>query len=332
MKERTYMIEDQFLSQYATKSLQTKGRAVYEQQCMYRTDFQRDRDRIIHSKAFRRLKNKTQVFLAPTGDHYRTRLTHTLDVAQIARSVSRALSLNEDLTEAIALGHDLGHTPFGHTGENTLSRLTNGYFQHNEQSVRVVQVLENDGKGLNLTAEVLDGIQNHRSRCQPFTLEGAVVRLADKIAYISHDIDDAVRANIICAGDIPKEYTDILGNTATSRINSLITSVCKTSLDKNAILLEPCMQKALEGVREYLFNHVYTSDGGNRDSDKADILIESLFNYYSQNENQLPANYVQLLEKYPKEVVLCDYIASMSDTYAIDRFNELFIPRRWTAL
>lgn len=332
MKERTYAIEEMFLSPYAKKSAETAGRIKTEEPCSFRTDFQRDRDRIIHSKAFRRLKNKTQVFLAPQGDHYRTRLTHTLDVAQIARSVSRALNLNEDLTEAIALGHDLGHTPFGHTGENTLSRLTDGYFMHNRQSVRVVQVLEHDGEGLNLTAEVLDGILNHRSSCTPSTLEGAVVRLADKIAYVSHDIDDALRAGIIAESDIPCQFSEVLGNTATKRINSLITSVYNVSLEKNRISLEPSVQSALDGIRNFLFTKVYTAEGGNRDSDKAEKLLEALFEFYSNNIDHLPPFFKSLLDKCPKHVVLCDYIASMSDTYAIENFNTLFLPRRWTAL
>ena len=332
MKQTTYDKEKQFLSRYATFSEQTKGRRFAEEPCPLRTDFQRDRDRILHSKAFRRLKNKTQVFLAPTGDHYRTRLTHTLDVAQIARSISRALNLNEDLAEAIALGHDLGHTPFGHTGERTLAKLSNGYFKHNEQSLRVVDVLEKDGEGLNLTYEVRDGILNHRSGGAAETLEGRVVMFSDKIAYINHDIDDAKRAGLLTDKMLPKECLLRLGKTSRERINNMILSVYENSLNQPFIRMGEDVFEALNVTRKFLFENVYTDAAGNREDKKADRLLTYLFEYYSEHSDQMPDFYREMLKTTSKEIVLCDFIASMTDTYAINLFSELCLPRRWDVL
>ncbi len=330
MKETTIMKEAMFLSEYACKSADTKGRKVPEEPCIMRTDFQRDRDRIIHSKAFRRLKNKTQVFVAPQGDHFRTRLTHTLDVAQIARSIARALNLNEDLAEAIALGHDLGHTPFGHMGENALSELTGGKFRHNEQSVRVLEYIEKDGAGLNLTYEVLDGVLNHRSDGEPHTLEGKAVMFADKIAYINHDIDDAIRAGIITEYDLPFAESEILGYTATTRINTMITALVTQSLDKPFLEMQPEVYKAMKNMRSYLFENVYGPNGGNRDQVKVKRLLAYLFEYYSENVNEMPEEYRRLADNWGTTTAVCDYVSGMTDTYAISAFQSLTLPRSQT--
>lgn len=332
MKEITYRKEAEFLSPYACFSKDTAGRDRPEESCPMRTEFQRDRDRIMHSKAFRRLKNKTQVFLAPQGDHYRTRMTHTLDVMQIARSIARVLCLNEDLTEAIALGHDLGHTPFGHAGERTLYRLSGGKFHHNEQSVRVCEVIEKDGKGLNLTKEVKDGILNHRSSGKPSTLEGKVVMFADKIAYINHDIDDAIRAGVLKEQDLPKEYISLVGETPTKRINNTILSIYEKSKDKPYVDMDENMARAISQLRKFMFENVYTEKSGNSENERADRLLEILFNRFDTYPEEMPQFFVSLLDKYDKVTVLCDYLASMSDTYAINLFNDLFVPKRWVGL
>ena len=268
MKEKTMLIEETFLSPYAVKSKDTAGRVKDEPPCPMRTPFQRDRDRIIHCKAFRRLKNKTQVFFSPEGDHYRTRLTHTLTVAQIARSISRALSLNEDLTEAIALGHDLGHTPFGHSGERILNKLNPKGFLHNEQSVRVVTRLENDGKGLNLTKEVIDGILNHKKGWKPATLEGMAVNYADRIAYINHDIDDAIAGGFITESDLPKSAVQLLGNTSSERINSMIMAIFRESDGKNQVKMAEEQEAATNELRAFLFKNVYEDDTFRRQEKK----------------------------------------------------------------
>lgn len=323
--------EEERLSPYASLSKNTKGRDKKEELCDIRPDYQRDRDRILHCKAFRRLKHKTQVFLSPEGDHYRTRLTHTLEVAQIARTIAKALRLNEDLTEAIALGHDLGHTPFGHSGEAILNEICKEGFAHYEQSVRVVEVLEKKGKGLNLTWEVRDGILNHRTSGHPSTLEGCIVRLSDKIAYINHDIDDAIRAKIFVEEDLPACYTDVLGHSVRERLNTLIHDIILHSYDKPEILLSPGMEEAMKGLRTWMFNHVYRCDIPKAEESKAQQLIVALYEYYLRHVEQLPEEYLYMLEtrQEKEERAVCDYIAGMSDRYAIDKFEELFVPKAW---
>ncbi|MBQ4283393.1 MAG: deoxyguanosinetriphosphate triphosphohydrolase [Lachnospira sp.] len=323
--------EHEHLSPYASFSDMSQGRDVYEEPCSMRTIYQRDRDRILHCKAFRRLKHKTQVFLAPTGDHYRTRLTHTLEVAQIARSISRALRLNEDLTEAIALGHDLGHTPFGHAGERTLNSICPLGFSHFEQSVRVVEFLEKDGQGLNLTKEVRDGILNHRTSGNPSTLEGKVVRLSDKIAYINHDIDDAIRAHIFSEDAIPKQYTDVLGNTTKSRLNTLINDIINNSYDKNDICMSQEVGNAMTELRQFMFGSLYKNPTAKSEEVKANKLISELYEYYMDNPFALPDNYRKFIDdrKEPLERVVCDYIAGMSDQYSVAVFEEIYVPKSW---
>ena len=330
MKERTYAIEELFLSPYACKSVNTRGRQREEQPCNMRTEFQRDRDRIIYCKSFRRLKNKTQVFFSPEGDHYITRLTHTLDVAQIARSIARALSLNEDLVEAIALGHDLGHTPFGHSGERILSKLSPVGFEHNVQSLRIVDVLEKDGRGLNLTYEVRDGILNHRKSGKPATLEGKCVSVADRIAYINHDLDDAVRAGILTEKDVPAEIRAVLGDSSKQRINTTITSVFNASNGKNCVEMEKEVGEACEALRSFMFDRVYYSDSARGEEEKAERMLSAMYGYFSKNMDKLPQSYIDLLENYPPEQVVCDYLSSMTDRYAVYMFNKIFVPKGWT--
>lgn len=319
-----------YLSPYACKSRLSKGRKRPETQCEIRTCFQRDRDRIIHCKAFRRLKHKTQVFISPEGDHYRTRLTHTLEVSQIGRTISRALRLNEDLTEAIALGHDLGHTPFGHAGESVLNKIVDGGFEHNKQSIRVVERLEKDGKGLNLTWEVKDGILNHRSKNTPQTLEGKVIRLSDKIAYINHDIDDAVRAGVLKNEDIPKEITSVLGLTASNRLNAMITDVIKNSIDKDDIIMSPQMTDIVFCMREFMFKNVYLDERTQKENEKVSHIIEGLYDYYMAHPEEMQNEFIMLIsEGEKKETVVCDYIACMTDRYAIKMYTDRFIPSSW---
>ena len=325
VKDIIYEIEDKYLSPYAFKSRDTAGRRVFVEECKIRTEFQRDRDRIIHSKAFRRLKHKTQVFLSPEGDHYRTRLTHTLEVSSIARTVGRAVRLNEDLIEAIAMGHDLGHTPFGHAGERTLSALTGGAFSHNEQSVRVCEVLEK----LNLTAEVLDGIREHRINGKPKTLEGRVVCYADRIAYVNHDIDDGIRAGLISENNLPEECVSVLGRTHRDRINNLVYNLVENSAGKPYITLSDEFEKALDGLRRYMFEHLYTKSEAKTEEVKARRLIESLFAYFVNSPDELPELYKNLLKDYDVKTVVCDYIAAMSDRYAVKVFSDIFIPKGW---
>ena len=329
MKEKTIKKEEMFLSPYACKSIDTVGRLKEEPPCPMRTPFQRDRDRIIYCKAFRRLKNKTQVFFSPEGDHYRTRLTHTLSVAQIARSVARALSLNEDLTEAVALGHDLGHTPFGHSGERILNKLNPRGFSHNRQSVRVVDHLENDGKGLNLTREVVDGILNHKMGCKPKTLEGMAVNYADRIAYINHDIDDAIAGGFITADDLPKDAVELLGKTSGERINSLILAIFRESDGKDFVKMAEEEEKAMATLRAFMFERVYDDVTFKTQEKKAERMIGALYDYFSQHTEVLPEFYVKELITTDKDTVLCDYISGMSDGYAVKTFSELFIPDKW---
>ncbi|MGN0480625.1 MAG: deoxyguanosinetriphosphate triphosphohydrolase [Lachnospiraceae bacterium] len=323
--------EHEYFSRYAAFSDESQGRDRPEAECEMRTIYQRDRDRILHCKAFRRLKHKTQVFLAPEGDHYRTRLTHTLEVSQIARSIARALRLNEDLTEAIALSHDLGHTPFGHAGERTLNDVCSEGFAHYRQSIRVVELLEKDGEGLNLTKEVRDGILNHRTSGNPSTLEGKVVRLADKIAYINHDIDDAIRAQIFREEDIPKEFTDILGNSTKSRLNTLINDIINMSMDKPDICMSKPVEEAMTDLRKFMFGSLYMNPTAKSEEIKADKLIRELFYYYMDNVNELPDNYLRFINEFneSRERVVCDYIAGMSDQYSVAKFNDIYIPKSW---
>ena len=325
--------EEQYLSPFASLSKNTLGRDRPEPLCDIRPEYQRDRDRILHCKAFRRLKHKTQVFLSPEGDHYRTRLTHTLEVAQIARTIAKALRLNEDLTEAIALGHDLGHTPFGHSGEAILNEICPDGFAHYKQSIRVVEVLEKKGEGLNLTKEVRDGILNHRTAGHPSTLEGCIVRLSDKIAYINHDIDDAIRARIFVESDLPVKYTDILGHSVRERLNTMIHDIIGHSLDKPEIIMSPGMEEAMKGLRKWMFDNVYKNDIPKAEEGKAQQLIVNLYNYYMKHLEQLPEEYLYMMEirEEKAERVVCDYIAGMSDSYAIDKFEELFVPKSWKA-
>lgn len=330
IREEQELREHRIYRSCASFSDETRGRACPEDKCDIRTEYQRDRDRIIHSKSFRRLKHKTQVFLSPGGDHYRTRLTHTLEVAQIARTISRALGLNEDLTEAIALGHDLGHTPFGHAGERALSRYTSKPFHHNEQSVRIVEKLEKNGRGLNLTWEVRDGILNHRSANTPATLEGAVVRISDKIAYVNHDIDDGIRAGILEEESLPKECTKVLGNCTRDRINNTIHAIVRHCIDIDQVVLPPEFEEAQKELRQFMFKDLYTNPVAKGQETKAERIIGLLYQEYINDLSKLPREYQNFIEKgEDKEIIVCDYIAGMTDNYAIECFNELFIPKSW---
>lgn len=324
--------ERETLSPYASLSADTRGRERKEPLCDIRPEYQRDRDRILHSKSFRRLKQKTQVFLAPEGDHYRTRLTHTLEVSQIARTIAKALRLNESLAEAIALGHDLGHTPFGHSGEAVLNRLCSEGFAHYQQSVRIVEVLEQKGQGLNLTWEVRNGILNHRTSGHPATLEGNIVRLSDKIAYINHDIDDAIRGKIMKEEDLPREYTDVLGKSVHERLNIMIHDIIEHSLDKPEVAMSPEREEAMHGLRHWMFDHVYHDGIAKAEEGRAQQMIEMLYEYYMAHPEELPEESHRIMEtrNETKERAVCDYIAGMTDIYAIDRFKELFIPKAWS--
>ncbi len=330
LREMEEELEARTLSPYAALSRASLGRDREEEPCDLRPVYQRDRDRIIHCKAFRRMKHKTQVFLAAEGDHYRTRLTHTLEVAQIARTIARALRLNESLTEAIALGHDLGHTPFGHSGETILNRICEGGFVHAWQSVRVVELLEKNGQGLNLTKEVRDGIRNHGINRSPSTLEGHVVRLSDKVAYINHDIDDAIRAGMFKEEDIPGEFTGILGNSVRRRLNTLIHDIIYQSLDKPEITMSPDIGNAMTGLRTWMFENVYRSKLAKAEEKRAQKMLEILYDYYLSHTEELPEEYRMLYDRGEEKTrVVCDYLAGMTDFYAIDRFKELFVPKPW---
>ena len=317
--------ERKILSPYATFSSQSKGRDREEKPCDFRTEFGRDRDRIIYANSFKRLKNKTQVFFAPEGDHYITRLTHTLDVAQIGRSIARALSLNEDLTEAIALGHDLGHTPFGHVGERVLAQLSSTGFMHNEQSVRVVEVIEKGGRGLNLTFEVRDGILNHKSSGKPATLEGEAVSLADRIAYINHDIEDAIRAGLIKNEDLPKSAVERLGNKTKERIHTAIADIYENSYNQPFVRMSNEVMAATNELRNFMFERVY-GWSNKVIQERAERMLTQMFEYFMKNVDKLPKQYLQLLEKDGKERVVCDYLSGMTDRYAVTVFESIFIP------
>ena len=323
--------EAQTLSSFATLSRDSKGREERIEPCPLRTCFSRDRDRIIHSKAFRRLKHKTQVFLSPTGDHYRTRLTHTLEVAQIARSIARCLKLNEDLTEAIALGHDLGHTPFGHAGERALDAVASISFSHNEQSVRVARKLEK----LNLTYEVLNGMACHTGDTQPATFEGQVVRISDRIAYINHDIDDALRGGIIKEEDLPQSAVALLGATGATRINALVRGVVDHSLNNDQVSLcpginiDPEIGAALDMMRAFMFEKVYTGSRAKKEEAKAEQLIQRLFKHFCASPEEIPSEYRFVLEQEGVERAVLDYLAGMTDTYVVNLYRELYLPKGW---
>ncbi|MDR0697053.1 MAG: deoxyguanosinetriphosphate triphosphohydrolase [Christensenellaceae bacterium] len=329
MKNAYIVFENNFLSQFAARSTQSMGRLKPVSPCAIRTEFQRDRDRILHSKAFRRLKHKTQVFLSPHGDHYRTRLTHTLEVTQIARTISRALLLNEDLTEAIGMGHDLGHTPFGHIGERTLASLT-GHFKHNEQSLRVVDLIENEGAGLNLTFEVRDGILNHCIDGNPATLEGAVVSISDRIAYINHDIDDAIRGGLLIESDIPESIIRLIGNRRGNMIDAFVNDVITTSYNTTEIKQSEPFKIALTNLRAFMFERVYANPFAIATEKKATRLLTLLFNYYMENIDAVPIPYRKQTTE--KKIFIADYIAGMTDNFAIKAFNDIFIPRSWESL
>ncbi len=324
MKEKTYEKEAAFLSPYAKHSKDTLGRMREETPCTMRTEFQRDRDRIIYSKSFLRLKNKTQVFFAPDGDHYMSRLTHTLDVSQIARSLARGLSLNEDLAEAIALGHDLGHTPFGHIGERVLDALCPTGFKHSVQSLRVVDVLEKDGRGLNLTFEVRDGIVNHSASGNPATLEGAVVSLADRIAYINHDIEDAIRAGVLTADELPA-CVRVFGTSTSSRINTAIRDICTESEGKPFVRMSEEKREALSELRSFMFEHVY-EHANKLIQESAERMLRALYTYFNDRPEELPDLYRATAQTDVPRAV-CDYLSSMTDKYAIAVFKQLFVPR-----
>lgn len=321
--------EESTLSPYAFLTKNTKGRDHPYIPCDNRTEFQRDRDRIIHSKSFRRLMHKTQVFLFPADEHYRTRMTHTLEVSQVARIIARALCLNEDLTEAAALGHDLGHTPFGHAGETAMQKCYSPDFTHYKQSIRVVEQLENDGKGLNLTYEVRDGILNHTGSCMASTLEGVIVKFADRIAYINHDIDDAIRAGILNVEDLPKDLTDVLGVGHSERINRMVTSVIQESTGKGEINFSKEVGEATMKLRNFLFEKVYTNPLAKSEDNKAQELLARLFEYYVKHPEKMPELYYRNTKNEPVERCVCDYVSSMTDRYAIEHYTELFIPQVW---
>ena len=331
IREQLELREIEYLSPYATLSKDSRGRDRAEEECDIRPVFQRDRDRILHCKAFRRLKQKTQVFLLPKGDHYRTRLTHTLEVSQNARTIAKALRLNEDLVEAIALGHDLGHTPFGHAGERALDEVCPLGFQHNEQSVRVVERLEKQGEGLILTWEVRDGILNHKSAGTPHTLEGQIVRLSDKIAYINHDIDDAIRGGVLKEEDIPKPYREILGNSTRVRLDTMIHNVIINSMDQPEIRMSPEVERATMDLRAFMFENVYKNPVAKGEEEKAINMVTNLYDYYRRHIQLLPDQFLEMLEEEggTPERIVCDYIAGMTDTYAIKKFEEYFIPESW---
>ena len=325
--------EAESMSPYAAKSCMSRGREIPETECDVRTVYMRDRDRILHSKSFRRLKDKTQVFLSPQGDHYRTRLMHTLEVSQISRTVAKALRLNEDLVEAIALGHDLGHTPFGHAGERALNSLSPYGFRHYEQSLRVVDRLERNGQGLNLTWEVRDGIVNHQMNTLPATLEGRVVRLCDKIAYIHHDMDDAQRAGIISEDDIPITLRMTLGGSSAERLDTLVTDMIRSSEGKPDICQSEEVHDAMILLRRLMFADVYTNPTAKREEIKVTRMLGEMYRYYMENQQLLKGEYRELLDQgEPPEKVVCDYISGMTDQYCINRFQEIYVPKPWDVM
>ena len=328
IREISEKYEVSSLSPFATKSINTKGRKKEEKPCEIRTDFQRDRDRILHSKAFRRLKHKTQVFISPESDHFRTRLTHTLEVSQISRTIARGLRLNEDLTEAIAIGHDLGHTPFGHAGEEALNSVASFGFKHNEQSLRVVEILE-AGKGLNLTYEVLDGILNHTGPKSPITLEGQIVKIADRIAYINHDIEDAINAKLITDNELPFESIEVLGFSKGERIETLVKDIIFSSWEKPKIDQSPDIKKAMDQLRNFLFQRVYLNSPAKAQEHKAKTIISLLYHYYLEFPRKLNGETFSKIENHGVERTICDFIAGMTDRYIIKIFQQHFLPSPW---
>lgn len=330
VSERFCEREKKTLSPRAFLTSNTRGRDTYCKPCPNRTEFQRDRDRILHSKSFRRLMHKTQVFLFPVDEHYRTRMTHTLEVTQIARIIARALMLNEDLCEAAALGHDLGHTPFGHAGEDVMQKCFSPDFTHYKQSLRVVEKLENDGAGLNLTWEVRDGIVNHTGEHMASTLEGVIVKFADRIAYINHDIDDACRARIMSIDDIPRDILDVLGTGHSERINTMVTSVIDASTDSDTIAMTEEVAQATNALRDFLFKNVYHNPIAKSEDDKAQELLSRLFDYYVDHPEKMPDFFYKNTETESVKRCVCDYVAGMTDRYAIDLYKELFIPAVWS--
>lgn len=330
IRENLEKLEMEYLSPYAAHSANSKGRKREEEPCDIRPVYQRDRDRILHSKSFRRLKDKTQVFLTPEGDHYRTRLTHTLEVSQNARTIAKALRMNEDLVEAIALGHDLGHTPFGHAGERALNAVSPRGFCHSDQSVRTVDLLEKGGQGLNLTMEVKDGIRNHQTKGTPATLEGKIVRLSDKIAYIHHDMDDAIRGGILKESDVPAEIAEVIGYTTGERLDHFIHDIVSTSYGKNDIMMSRPVADAMKKLRQFMFERVYQNQDAKSEEGKAEMLIQTLYNYYRHHLELLPRDYVELVQRgEQEEQVVCDYIGAMTDRFAIAKYEEIYIPKSW---
>ena len=332
LREQIQARERDTLSPLACQSAQSRGRVRPEEECGIRTPFQRDTDRIVYSKAFRRLKHKTQVFLQPEGDHYRTRMTHTLEVSRIARTMARALFLNEDLTEAIALGHDLGHTPFGHAGERLLNEMMPAGFAHYRQSVRVVKRLEKGGAGLNLTWEVRNGIACHTKGPPAATLEGQLVRLADHIAYINHDIEDALRGGIIYPMDIPLEVSNVLGFTHGQRINTLVTDAIQATQGQEEVRQSPQVGEAMLALKDFMFDSVYTNPMAKGEEGKAQDMLRRLFEYYQRNPDCLPDDFQAIRAEEGIDRAVCDYIAGMTDPFAVETFKTLFIPKGWTVL
>lgn len=330
IREQLEQWEKEYLSPYATLSMNSRGREREEEQCDIRPVFQRDRDRILHCKSFRRLKDKTQVFLTPDGDHYRTRLTHTLEVSQNARTIAKALRLNEDLVEAIALGHDLGHTPFGHAGERALNDVCPYGFEHNVQSVRTVEKLEKNGQGLNLTAEVRDGILNHQTANMPSTLEGKIVRLSDKIAYIHHDMDDAIRGGILTEADVPKEICDVIGYTTGERLDHFIHDIVTTSAGTGDIRMSEPVEAAMRKLRNFMFERVYQNPEAKSEEGKAEMLMVTLYHHYLKHIDVLPPEMLRMIDEgEPRERIVCDYVGAMTDRFAIATYEELYIPKSW---
>lgn len=332
IREQLEADEKQRLSERACRSAESRGRERAVEPCPMRTAFQRDRDRIIHCKAFRRLKYKTQVFLSPEGDHYRTRLTHTLEVSQIARTIARCLRLNEDLAEAIALGHDLGHTPFGHIGERSLDETMPEGFRHNEQSCRVVEVLENDGAGLNLTWEVRNGILCHSGSQFPATLEGECVRRADRIAYLNHDLDDAIRGGVLKPFELPADCMKVLGSSHGDRINNMIADIVANSQDTDHLAMSPVMQSAMDGLREFMFERVYRDSWRAAEENRCDYVMKGLFAYYSEHPGEMPEEFVLIGYREGTARAVCDYLSCMTDRYAIRAYQKLFVPAGFAML
>ena len=328
-REQQLQYEKERLSPYAMHSIDRRGRAFALPACKVRTDYQRDRDRIVHCKAFRRLKQKTQVFLLPGNDHFRTRLTHTLEVSQVARTIARALNLNEDLTEAIAMGHDLGHTPFGHAGEEVLNKLLPHGFEHNLESVRIVEKLENNGRGLNLTWEVRDGIRHHKRNGKPATLEGKIVSYADRIAYLNHDIDDAERAHVLSEEQIPSALRTVLGQSYGARIDAMVVDIIETSYGQPFVRMSKRFESAMADLRAFMFEHVYTNPRAKQEESKAKHVLEALYVYFLKHTKKMPEEFQKRMDEDGVEVAVADYIALMTDRFAVQCYEDHFVPKTW---